>query len=485
MRLGTERFNMRLCRIDGWLSEGNVFNPQSQYDVYFDNIPIRDFLDYWEEFVVRPPYQRKTVWNRKKQQALLDSLFRRYYVPRIVIREVRLDDQRTVREVIDGQQRIVTANLFLTGQLPLPYSLADVQPALPGAKYAELPPEQRRFVDRDLKYNADVVKGIDDPKNPEHQRIATEIFWRLQQGESLNYMEIAHARLSSLSRNFIVKYADDIRFDYDTYEPIDSNPDKHFFFRAIDRNNDRMQHLALLSRLLILEESDGLADVRETDVMKFIDSHQVPDGIGNLAYEKQAQAKDTLHNMRVFYDVFATDPMLDGEGLKELRVEYFIISIYLLLRHLRRYYVFDAAERELFRKFVIDFHERWRALRGEDSDILIFAESRQHNETDIRIRHQILRQLFFDYASEQGHDVLTKDERRVFNEAERIFVYRMDEGLCQVCLEEGKSEIEARVPWREYDADHIVPHAKGGPTDVTNAQVLCRYHNKQKGASVP
>jgi len=298
-------------------------------------------------------------------------------------------------------------------------------------------------------------------------------------------MEIAHPRLSSLSRNFIVKYADDIRFDYDTYEPIDSNPDKHFFFRAIDRNNDRMQHLALLSRLLILEESDGLADVRETDVMKFIDSHQVPDGIGNLAYEKQAQAKDTLHNTRVFYDVFATDPMLDGEGLKELRVEYFIISIYLLLRHLRRYYVFDAAERELFRKFVIDFHERWRALRGEDSDILIFAESRQHNETDIRIRHQILRQLFFDYASEQGHDVLTKDERRVFNEAERIFVYRMDEGLCQVCLEEGKSEIEARVPWREYDADHVVPHAKGGPTDVTNAQVLCRYHNKQKGASVP
>jgi hypothetical protein len=134
MRLGTERFNIRLCRIDGWLSEGNVFNPQSQYDVYFDNIPIRDFLDYWEEFVVRPPYQRKTVWNRKKQQALLDSLFRRYYVPRIVIREVRLDDQRTVREVIDGQQRIVTANLFLTGQLPLPYSFGRCSAGPPGCQ---------------------------------------------------------------------------------------------------------------------------------------------------------------------------------------------------------------------------------------------------------------------------------------------------------------------------------------------------------------
>lgn len=462
-----------------------MFNPQGQYDVYFDNIPIRDFLDYWEEFVVRPPYQRKTVWNRKKQQALLDSLFRRYYVPRIVIREVRLDDQRTVREVIDGQQRIVTANLFLKGELPLPNTLADIHPDLPGTKYPELPAELRRFVDRDLKYNADVVKGIDDPKNSEHQRIATEIFWRLQQGESLNYMEIAHARLSSLSRNFVVKYADDIRFDYETYEPIDDNPDKHPFFKAIDRNNDRMQHLALLSRLLILEENDGLAEVRDTDVMRFIDSYQVPEGIGNLVYEEKPQAKETLRNMRLFYKVFEDDPMLNGTGLKELRVEYFIISVYLLLRHLRKYYVFNTNERELYRKFVVGFHQRWRARRSEDSDILIFADSRQHNETDIRIRHQILRQIFFDYASEQGHDMLTKDERRVFNEAERIFVYRVYEGLCQACLKEGKSEVEARVPWREYETDHVIPHARGGRTDVSNAQVLCRYHNDQKGATVP
>ena len=297
-------------------------------------------------------------------------------------------------------------------------------------------------------------------------------------------MEIAHARLSSLTRNFIVKYADDIRFDYESYEPIDNNPDKHFFFQTIDRNNDRMQHLSLLARLLILEENNGLADVRETDVMRLIDNYQVPDGIGNLAYEEQPQARETLRNMRVFYEAFESDPMLNGEGLKELRVEYFIISVY-LLRHLRRHYVFDAAERDLFRKFVVDFHERWRARRSEDSDLLIFADSRQHNETDIRIRHQILRQLFFDYASEQGHNMLTKDERRAFNEAERIFVYRVDEGLCQACLEEGKSQVEARVPWREYDADHVVPHAKGGPTDVMNAQVLCRYHNQQKGASVP
>lgn len=117
----------------------------------YDSIPVRDFKDYWEEFVVRPPYQRKSVWSRKKKQALLDSLFRRYYVPRIVIREVRRDKEQTAREVIDGQQRITTAKEFLSDEIPLPKTLADIDSSLPGAHYSDLPADLRRFVDRELK----------------------------------------------------------------------------------------------------------------------------------------------------------------------------------------------------------------------------------------------------------------------------------------------------------------------------------------------
>lgn len=78
-----------------------MFNPRTAYDVTFEPIAIKDFADYKEEYVVRPPYQRKSVWSRKNKQNLLDSLFRRYYIPRIVIRLVRLDEERTVKEVID------------------------------------------------------------------------------------------------------------------------------------------------------------------------------------------------------------------------------------------------------------------------------------------------------------------------------------------------------------------------------------------------
>ena len=207
-----------------------LFNPPTSYDVIPDYVKLEDFHKYPEDYVVRPPYQRKNVWTPKKKQALLDSLFRRYYVPKIVLREIKLADRDKKNEVIDGQQRIRVAQEFYEDELTLPQSLADLDNSLPGRKYSELSVKARRFVDKTLRYDVDTVKGIDDPRNPEHQQTAAEIFWRLQQGETLNYMEVAHARLSSLPRNFVVKYADDISFDYDSYLPIEDNPDTHSFF---------------------------------------------------------------------------------------------------------------------------------------------------------------------------------------------------------------------------------------------------------------
>ncbi len=133
----------------------------------------------------------------------------------------------------------------------------------------------------------------------------------------------------------------------------------------------------------------------------------------------------------------------------------------------------------------MSFHARWAARREDDIEILNFSDHRQQSGNEIEFRHRVLRQLFFEYAAKQGQEMLTKDERRAFNEAERIAIYRRDNGLCQVCLQEGKPEVEARVLWSEYEADHVLPHTKGGQTDTANAQVLCGYHNAQKGGQAP
>jgi len=425
-----------------------LFDPPTSYDVIPSHLKLEDFHKYPEDFVVRPPYQRKSVWTRKKKQALLDSLFRRYYVPKIVLRDIKLAEKDTRKEVIDGQQRISVAQACYADERTLPQTLADLDSSLPGQRYSELPVRVRQFVDKTLQYDVDTVKGIDDPQNPEHQQTAAEIFWRLQQGETLNYMEVAHARLSSLPRNFVVKYADDISFDYDRYEPIEDNPHTHAFFRTITRPNDRMQHLAILTRLLILEEQNGPADISDTNVSQFIEDGHAVDGIGNYSYEGTVPARSVLSNMSAFHRVFRND-VTETYGMRELQAEYVIISLYLLPRHLRMHYVFSEKEEQLFREFTISFDARRRERKEDDSDIQVFASHRQQNGREIHIRHRVIRQLFFEYAKSKGIEILTKDQRRRFSESQRIAIYRAADGVCQECVKRGVPSAAFQLTRRE------------------------------------
>ncbi len=458
------------------------FNPKPEYTISPKLFPIGDFYHYTDEFVTRPPYQRKSVWSTKKKQALLDSLFRRYYIPKIVIREVRLNNDKAVNEVVDGQQRIIVVQEFFANKIKLPKSLNDIHADLPNKYYKDLSTEFKRFIDKELQYDADVVRGIDDPRNPQHQKIATEIFWRLQQGESLNFMEIAHARLASLVRNFVVKYADDITFDFSEYKPVDNNPDKHKFFNIFSRDNNRMQHLLLLTRFLLLEKANGATELKDSAVAEFIDETITPDGVGDESYEKNPLAQAVISNLKTFYEIFKDDPMLDEKtGLKELNRDYTTISFYLLLRHLKNNYILNEPAKKLFHDFLInEFYPRWSNVADNDSDILLFSSSRQMDQNNIETRSQILRQLFFEFINKQNVEILTKDDQRNFNEAQKIAIYRHDKGLCQLCLAEGKPEKESQVSWSEYEADHILAHSKGGTTETKNAQVLCRIHNRKK-----
>ena len=200
----------------------------------------------------------------------------------------------------------------------------------------------------------------------------------------------------------------------------------------------------------------------------------------DYSYEHTGPARSVLSNMHAFYRVFRSD-VTEGYGMRELKVEYVIVSLYLLLRHLRKHYVWAEDEEKLFREFTIWFDERRRDRREDDSNIQVFTSHRQRSGGEIAIRDRVIRQLFFEYARDHGADILTKDKKRRFSESERIAIYRATDGVCHECSKAGLSDDEARVPWSEYDANHVVPHSKGGPTVIDNAQVLCRAHNLSKG----
>ena len=76
--------------------------------------------------------------------------------------------------------------------------------------------------------------------------------------------------------------------------------------------------------------------------------------------------------------------------------------------------------------------------------------------------------------------VLTREERylniRAFTEKMKREAYERQQGICPRCGEGKHYELN------EMEADHITPWSQGGPTTADNCQMLCRRHNREKGA---
>ena len=431
-----------------------------------------DFYNDIQLFVKRPPYQRKNIWPTYKKANLIDSFFRRHYVPDIVLREIFTPDYKMKYEVVDGQQRINAIQEFFDNQFKLPKSLFDITDEAE-KYYRELSAEVKKHIEIQTLPST-VLGALTDPHKKDNQKLVAEVFWRLQQGESLSYIEVEHSKLYSAARSFITKYADDLSFDYEKYESLDHNPSRHDFFNIISQDNARMQHLALLGRFMMIEFGNGSSDLSTTYFSNFI---QHWEGKTPIYFENLKEAKKCLKTLDVLYDIFRVDHPVPDK-VPELDREYIIISIYLLARRLvHGGWNFKPEHYDKFRKFIYQFYKRWQTQDIDDAEMLQFRDQRQQNKRAIEIRDQLLSKWFF----EANTDLDKLDPQRNFTYSERVAIYRKDKGLCKACLAEGKSEDEARVPWIEFDADHLVVHSKGGKTTIENGQVLCRHHNRSLG----
>ncbi len=68
---------------------------------------------------------------------------------------------------------------------------------------------------------------------------------------------------------------------------------------------------------------------------------------------------------------------------------------------------------------------------------------------------------------------------RVFTDRMKQSAYERQGGICPYCAREGKL---VHYTISEMEADHITPWVEGGRTDADNCQLLCREHNRRKGA---
>lgn len=93
------------------------------------------------ELRLNPDFQRRPVWSPQARSYLLDTILLGYPIPAIQIRQViDIQKQATVREVVDGQQRLRAIFDFLQGELRILRSQSDV---FGGMRYDDLPDEKK------------------------------------------------------------------------------------------------------------------------------------------------------------------------------------------------------------------------------------------------------------------------------------------------------------------------------------------------------
>lgn len=168
--------------------------------VDYESMVIQDILNAHqrEELNISPWYQRRAVWTSSHKSYLINSIFELMPIPTIYIRHtIDLERERTVKEVVDGQQRIRSildyrADLFAARH---PHHSRRV-------KYSELNTAQKHvFVMSKLPVA--YLIGADDSD-------VIEIFGRLNAvSKTLNAQEKRSARYSGEFHQFCLREAVD------------------------------------------------------------------------------------------------------------------------------------------------------------------------------------------------------------------------------------------------------------------------------------
>jgi hypothetical protein len=122
---------------------------------------ITDFLEWHasRQLVLTPKFQRRDVWIPKAKSYLIDTIFRSMPIPPLFIRLI-IDpvQKRSVREVVDGQQRLRTVLSYIRGD----FSVLKVHnPEFAGMYYTDLPEDvQKNFLG--YRFLVHVLQDVSD-----------------------------------------------------------------------------------------------------------------------------------------------------------------------------------------------------------------------------------------------------------------------------------------------------------------------------------
>ena len=168
---------------------------------------IYDFVREKRWINLRPEYQRRLVWDRKKKSLFIESLLMNVPIPPVFLYEVDLNRY----EVMDGQQRLNAVLEFYENNLKL--TGLETWSPLNGLTYNMCPPRIRRGLDR-RRVSATVLLAESAKEDRQRDAIRRQVFERLNTGgQTLNPQELRNSLYKGLFNNLLIELAGNRLFD--------------------------------------------------------------------------------------------------------------------------------------------------------------------------------------------------------------------------------------------------------------------------------
>jgi len=250
---------------------------------------INDILSWKEngELILSPKYQRNKVWNLNAKSYLIDTILRGYPIPQIFIRQqIDISTRKTIREVIDGQQRITALIEYFDNLFKIQKSHNKEFGAL---SYSELPDsEKENFLNYNISF--EIVKLKDDSK-------IYEMFARLNTNNiALNKQELRNAQYWGDFKVFILQKSSDFKNIF---------IDKKIFK---DRDLSRMADVDFMNSLVI-HLIDGIVTDSNTKTESYYKKYdkefgiqeEIEEKLNRIFYIIESIFYNSLFNSKIFY----------------------------------------------------------------------------------------------------------------------------------------------------------------------------------------
>lgn len=384
---------------------------------------IRDMVDE-NDLILNPEYQREYVYDNVKASRLVESVLLDIPIPSVYLSEEEDGSYST----IDGQQRITSLVRFTKNEFAL--SKLGILSELNGVRFKDLPKAYQR------KFKTSTLEAI--CINKESGASKFEIFARLNQGAvSLNAQEL---------RNCVYRGPFNDLLDELATHPLT----KELF--GVD--NKRKKYQETILRFFAIRNLDTYKSSMLKHLNMFMSAYQ------NATPEQIEIFKELyINTMSAIKYVLGTDAFsLNSDKSEKMSITVFDSIVV----------PFSSYDKHTLIKNADNIRININMVKQQNSLYVNSPKANTAAKNNILYRVSVINNAILSAVNLK--DIL--GNKRFFSREEKELLFKTNPvcGLCgNVILDINDSEV-----------DHVVPYDHGGPTELSNAQLLHRSCNRKK-----